>query len=182
MIYSVLSTVSDKLNSYLKNRFALGEDKVILSNIVNQDGSLAITESDKVILTLVNVQEETVSSRLNSMDNMPRPVNLNLYVMVSCYFTDTNYPEALKFLSAVLSFFQSNVVFNHSNTPDLHFNVDKLTFEIVNQDLQNMSHLWGTIGGKYLPSVLYKIRMITIQEGNITSESSLFSGFKTNPS
>lgn len=180
MIYSVLNTISDRLNSYLKNRFALGEDKVILSNLVNQDGSVAITESDKVVITLVNIQEETVSSRLNSMENMYRPVNLNLYIMVSSYFIDSNYPEALKFLSAVLSFFQSNCVFNHANTPDLDLNVEKLTFEIVNQDLQNMSHLWGTIGGKYLPSVLYKVRMITIQEGNINSEASVFSGFRSN--
>jgi len=166
MVYSVLNTVGDKLNFYLKNRFSLGEDKVILSNIVNQDGSIAITESDKVVITLVNIHEETVSSRLNSQDHLPRPVNLNLFILFSSYFIDKNYPEALKFLSAVISFFQSNAVFNHSNTPDLDDRVEKLTFEIVNQDLQNQSHLWGSLGGKYLPSILYKVRMVTIQEGN----------------
>lgn len=179
MIYSVLSTIGDKLNFYLKNRFALGEDKVILSNIVNQDGSLAITESDKVVVTLVNIQEETLTSRMNNMEGM-RPINLNLYIMFSAYFIDKNYPEALKFLSAVISFFQANCVFNHSNTPDLDPNVEKLTFEIVNQDLQNQSHLWGTLGGKYLPSILYKVRMVTIQEGNIQTEYSNISGLTSN--
>ena len=180
MIYSVLNTISEKLDFYLKNRFSLGENKVILSNIVNQDGSLAITESDKVVLTLVNIQEETVSSRLNSNMHMSRPINLNLYVMCSAYFIDSNYPEALKFLSAVLSFFQSNCVFTHNNTPDLDPNIEKLTFEIVNQDLQNQSHMWGTLGGKYLPSVLYKVRMVSIQEGNIESEHSRLTGLSSN--
>ncbi|WP_028978424.1 DUF4255 domain-containing protein [Sporocytophaga myxococcoides] len=179
MIYSVLNIIGERLNFYLKNRFALGEDKVILSNIVNQDGSLAITESDKVVITLVNIQEETVSSRLNSSVNMARPINLNIYVMCSAYFTDKNYPEALKFLSATLSFFQSNCVFTHSNTPDLNRNIEKLTFEIVNQDLQNQSHLWGTLGGKYLPSILYKVRMVTIQEGNFEDDYTRVSGFSS---
>lgn len=180
MIYSVLNTVADKLNFYLKNRFSLAEDKVLLSNIVNQDGSLAITEGDKVVITLVNIQEETVSSRMNKMDNVYRPINLNLYVLFSAYFTENNYPEALKFLSAVISFFQANCVFNHANTPDLSVNVEKLSFDIVNQDLQNQSHMWGTLGGKYMPSIIYKIRMITIQEGNINSESVPFTGVSSN--
>jgi len=179
MIYSVLNTIGEKLDFYLKNRFSLGEDKVILSNIVNQDGSLAITESDKVVLTLVNIQEETVSSRTHSMTNINRPINLNLYVMCSAYFIDNNYPEALKFLSAVISFFQANCVFTHNNTPDLDINIEKLTFEIVNQDLQAQSHLWGTLGGKYLPSVLYKVRMVTIQEGNLNMEYSRISGLSS---
>ncbi len=177
MIYSVLNIIGERLNFYLKNRFALGEDKVILSNIVNQDGSLAITESDKVVITLVNIQEETITSRLNSTVNMARPINLNIYVMCSAYFTDKNYPESLKFLSATLSFFQSNCVFTHSNTPDLNRNIEKLTFEIVNQDLQNQSHLWGTLGGKYLPSILYKVRMVTVQEGNFEDDYTRVSGF-----
>src|SRR6478736_8849220 len=103
MIYSVVNTIGDKLNFYLKNRFSLGEDKVLLSNIINQDGSLAITESDKVVITLVNIHEETVSSRLSNNDHLPRPININLFVLFSCYFVDKNYPEALKFLSAIVS-------------------------------------------------------------------------------
>ncbi len=86
---------------------------------------------------------------------------------------------SVKFLSATLSFFQSNCVFTHSNTPDLNRNIEKLTFEIVNQDLQNQSHLWGTLGGKYLPSILYKVRMVTIQEGNFEDDYTRVSGFSS---
>lgn len=180
MIYSVLNTISDKLNAYLKTRFGIAEDKAILSNIVNQSGNPAIAEVDKMVITLVNVQEETVSSRKNSSDYGRRPINLNMYVLISAYFDDNNYPEALKFLSACLSFFQANNVFSPANTPDLHPNIDKLTFEIVNQDLQNQSHLWGTLGGKYMPSVIYKVRMITLKEDNFDIEPTRFTGMSSN--
>lgn len=178
MIYYALTAVAEKLNAYFRNRFALGQDKVIISGIVNQDGSIAITDPDKVVLTLVNLQQETVG-RINIPNNNPS-ININLFVLFSVYFNENNYAEGLKFLSAVISFFQANNVLNHQNTPDLDENIDKLVFEMVNQDFQNLSYLWGVLGGKYLPSVLYKVRMITFQEGNITGDLSLFKGLGNN--
>jgi len=29
---------------------------------------------------------------------------------------------------------------------------------------EQVNHLWATLGGKYLPSVLYKVRMLTIED------------------
>lgn len=181
MIYEALEATADSLNDYFSNRFGQPEEKVILSNIVNQDGSPAVTETDKVLVTLVNIQEEKITAHRNTSRGIGnQSVNLYLYVMFSAYFTETNYPEALKFLSAIVSFFQGNPVMNHSNTPGLDGDIDKLVFEIVNQDLQNLSHLWGAIGGKYLPSVLYKIRMVSINEGNVSLEAPRFTGFDNN--
>jgi hypothetical protein len=181
MIYSVLNSVCDSLNQYLRNRFALAEDKVILSSIVNQDGSVAVTESDKLIITLVNIQQERISSRgPSSVNGVQAPVNINLFIMISAYFGENNYPEALKFLSAILSFFQGSKVMTHYNTPDLDPLIDKLTFEIENQDLQSQSHLWGMLGGKYLPSILYKVRMVSIQEGNFSGDVPAFKSLGTN--
>jgi hypothetical protein len=31
-------------------------------------------------------------------------------------------------------------------------------------NFEQMNHLWGILGGKYIPSVLYKLRLIPIQE------------------
>ncbi len=41
---------------------------------------------------------------------------------------------------------------------------------------EKMNHLWGYLGAKYLPSVMYKVRMITIQEARATDEQSPVSG------
>ncbi|MFA0964159.1 DUF4255 domain-containing protein [Roseivirga sp. BDSF3-8] len=177
MIHSALSSTADRLNEYLRNRFAQSEDKVIMSSLVNQDGSVAVTENDRIILTMVNLQQETVTQRSIAADGPNRPVNLNIFLLFSAYFSEGNYVEALKFLSAIIGFFQAHKVLNHQNTPDLDQDIDKLVFEIVNQDLQNQSHLWGMMGGKYLPSILYKVRMVTIQEGMFGGEIPNITGF-----
>ncbi|TRX58274.1 DUF4255 domain-containing protein [Fulvivirga sp. M361] len=179
MIYSAVSVIAELANDYITKRFGQSEEKVIVSNIVNPDGSMAVTEPDKIILSLVNLQQETVNQK-NHSGNTYRPINMNLFLLFSASFNDGNYAEGLRYLSAVISFFQAHKVMNHRNTPELDNSVDKLTFEIVNQDLQNLSHLWGTIGGKYLPSILYKVRMVTFQEGVLTSNDVPFSGFGTN--
>ncbi|MTI22451.1 DUF4255 domain-containing protein [Fulvivirga sp. RKSG066] len=179
MIYSAVSVISELANDYITNRFGQSEQKIVVSNIVNPDGSMAVTEPDKIILSLVNLQQETVSHK-NHSGNTNRPINMNLFLLFSASFNDGNYMEGLRYLSAVISFFQANKVMNHRNTPELNNDIDKLTFEIVNQDLQNQSHLWGTIGGKYLPSILYKVRMVTFQEGVLTSNDVPFSGFGAN--
>jgi hypothetical protein len=166
MIHEALTIISDKLNTYFTNRFSLNEERLVLSNIVNQDGSVAINESDKMILTLINLQEEAIASMNSRMVGVNRPVNLNLFILFSAYFTGGNYEEALKFLSATIGFFQSNPVINHHNTPELDDSIEKLSCEIVNTDLQSLSHLWGVLGGKHMPSVMYKIRMVTFNEFN----------------
>ena len=183
MIYSALNTVAEQLNTYFSNRFSLSEDKVILSSIVNQDGSVAITETDKVILTLVNLQEEPISGTGKTITGGgygSRSINLNIFVLFSAYFSENNYSEALKFISAIISFFQAKNILTQENTPGLDPNVERLSFEIVNTDFQNLSHLWGTLGGKYLPSIVYKIRMVTFQEGVITGNVSEMSGLGSN--
>lgn len=176
MIYSAVTSISDLVNDYFERRFGQSEEKVVVSNIVNPDGSMAVTEPDKIILSLINLQQETVGQK-NHSSGTYRPINMNLYLLFSASFNDGNYPEGLRYLSGVISYFQGTKVINHQNTPDLDNNIEKLTFEIVNQDLQNLSHLWGTIGGKYLPSILYKVRMVTFQEGLLTGNDVPFSGF-----
>ena len=47
--------------------------------------------------------------------------------------------------------------------------LEKLTFEIFNLPINELSHIWSGIGAKYVPSIIYKVRMISIQE-NIAKE------------
>ncbi|UXX77727.1 DUF4255 domain-containing protein [Reichenbachiella carrageenanivorans] len=163
MIHSAFSTVSNSVNDYFRNRFSTTEDRVVVSSLVNPDGTVAVTEPDRVIMTLVNIEHETIGPKghISSKDLL----NLNVYVLFSASFSEGSYLEGLRYLSGILSFFQANRVLSHSNTPDMEPGIDRLSFEIVKQDLQNMSHLWGAIGAKHLPSVLYKMRMVTIKDG-----------------
>jgi hypothetical protein len=57
-------------------------------------------------------------------------------------------------------------------------NIDKLVFELLKTDYQSTNYLWNSLGAKYVPSMIYKVRMLTIDENNVRHEGSLIS--KTN--
>jgi len=169
MIYESLYCLTEEMNEYFRNKLKLNEDKVVLSGLVNQDGSIAIQGENKVIVTLVNIEKE-ITQKVNgksfssSMNNQSPPVQLNVFVLFSAYFSSGNYPEALRFLSFIIAYFQGKSVFTQSNTGGLDPKIEKLTFEIVDLNPDALSNMWSTLGSKYMPSVLYKMRMLSIDE------------------
>jgi hypothetical protein len=91
------------------------------------------------------------------------PLILNLYIQFAVY--NQHYDEALKQIGYVLGYFQTHPVLTTQNTPALNGSgVDKLTFEVVNYTHQDLSNLWSQLGAKYLPSVVYKMRMIIVDD------------------
>ena len=50
-----------------------------------------------------------------------------------------------------------------------------MVFELLKTDYENAHYLWNAIGAKYLPSMIYKMRMLSINENNIRYEGSLVS-------
>lgn len=147
-----------------------------MSNVLEQDGTLAPNINSKLVVFLVNVERENAVKRPSGFTNAENrassypPVSLNLYVMVAGNFSGGNYPEGLKFLSNAVSFFQRQPVFDHQVTPDLDRRINKLTLDIENLNIQDLSSMWGMLSGKYLPSILYKVRMVTFDSGDITSQ------------
>jgi hypothetical protein len=175
MIYESLSCVVREMNEHLRAQFKVNEEKVIISGIVNQDGSVAISGENKLVLTLLNIEKETygrTSVTPVHMQKVSSPattsVNLNLLVLFAAYFSSNNYGEALRFLSFAIAFFQQRNVFTVQNTPSLDSSIEKLVFEIENISAERLNNIWATIGAKYMPSVVYKMRMITFAGSSIT--------------
>lgn len=172
MIRSAITHVRNQLNQHLRNTFELSEDVAILSNILEQDGTVTNGVSNKLLLFLVNIEKETVASRPGSgsfgadRNVVSRaPIFLNLYLMIAANFSD--YSESLKFISNTVAFFQRNPVLDHQNTPDMDRRISKLALEIENLSLHDLSTLWGVLSGRYLPSVLYKVRSVMIDSEDI---------------
>jgi hypothetical protein len=177
MIDAAIAQVAGQLNQALKRQFSVGEDLVAVCNLNEQDGSVATQAVNKVAAFLVNIEREAVpgsgggggGTSMLRMASQSQPVHLNLLVMFAANFGGSNYPEALKFLSSTVSFFQSRPVFNHQNAPDLDHRIDKLTLEIENLSLSDLSNLWGILSGKYMPSVLYRMRLVSIDASQINA-------------
>ena len=175
MIHEVVPAIVQELNKFFKRKHNITEDKALMSHIVNADGSIALQETDKIIVTLTNIEMDRTKSNTASYEQTQRgsfvkvnpPVNVNLYLLFSAYFTNENYTEGLKFISSVVAFFQNRSgIFTMQNTPGLGPTaqlVEKYTAELLPLEYRDISNVWNGLGAKYLPSVLYRIRTLPIE-------------------
>jgi len=108
MIYSAVNTVKNAINDYFQTRYNVLGEKVIVSNLVNPDGSVAVTEPDTIVMTLANIEPEMITHK-GQMTNKGI-LNLNIYVLFSASFTELNYLDGLKYLSGVFLLYKLRMV------------------------------------------------------------------------
>ena len=175
MIYETLQILKEQLENYFSD---IGlADSIILDNIAlwesgNNDSDRM---SDKIVVTLLKLEEEA------TMKNSPHykltnskteyknpPVHLNLFLLISANYQ--SYDKALRNIAKIIEFFQSKKVFTSTNTVYNRSNVsiDELDQFRFNLDLytptfEELNNIWGTMGGKQMPSVLYKVQLIQIE-------------------
>ncbi len=179
MIATAIAGIASQLNQSLRRTFRVSEDLVVVSNLSEHDGNLVAQVSNKLVLFLVNIEKDSMPYRPSALSHtavgraglQQAPVHLNLMLMFAATFSGANYPEALKFISHTIGFFQSRPVFDHQNTPDLDARISKLMLDIENLAISDLSNLWGILGGKYMPSVLYRMRVIAIDAAQLSGQA-----------
>lgn len=181
MIYSALDYIVEQLNLFLINRFSVQDTRAILGSIVDETGAIPEENKNKVILSLVNLEQETnlqyaTVNRFQGDKNIPynQPYNFNIDVLITASFS--NYKEALKFLSESIYFFQAKPAFTPENSPGLAPQIERLTLELIKLNYSEMQNLWTALGTKYMPSVLFKVRMLSFQSDDIRSISTVVQG------
>ena len=178
MIDKTLEVLSSAIHDYLVRLPELDvttQQTVYSQNIVKDDKTLALPD-DTLGLTLVNIEEERVVkvqkafSRASSgrISHVNPELKLNLYILIVANFND--YGTGLQYLSGAIRFFQSKYVFTPDNTPNLDPSIEKLIVEMHSLTFEQQNHLWSCLGANYLPSVMYKVRMIAIQEAQAIDE------------
>jgi len=180
MIDAAINHIATSTNQHLMRVFGLHEDVVVVSNILEQDGTVATHVDNKIVVSLVNIEKDShplsqqniSASSASRMLDTNLPIHFNLYLMFASYFSGSNYQEGLKFLSNTISYFQGQSVFDHQNSPGLDRNIDKLMLDIQNLSMDDLSNLWGILSGKYLPSVLYKVRMVSYDANAVKGQTS----------
>jgi len=178
LIQAAISHLANQLNSYLKRTNNLTEDVVVVSSLVEADGSVGNHANNKLVFLLTNIEKDTTPQRSNSrslgFDGRGvvggQPLYLNLYVMLAANYSGSNYAEALKFISKAIGFFQIQPIFDRQSSPDLDPRIERLVLDIENLNIQDLSNLWGLLGGKYMPSVFYRIRMICVNADTVTAQ------------
>jgi hypothetical protein len=187
MISESLAFIEEELNNYfiLKGEVAATIDAVTLGNItrVNEPSTTTGAGDDldnRVVITLINIEEDRITKsqqnyyRENDKVIYKNPkVPLNLYCLFS---VNHDYVTSLRWLTHVIRFFQYRNVFTPQTSPALNAGVEKLIFDLYNMNFEQVNHLWGTLGGKYLPSVMYKMRLVMVEEDSINNQASPISG------
>lgn len=181
MIYETLEIVKDQVSKYLELKTA-DSNLVVLENVSKHDDPDINTMNDKVVLSLLNIEEEV------SLKNNPNvkfkngetiyknsPVNLNVFALFSA--NRSTYSRSLTALSYIIEFFQSKKIFTQTNTPlnpsiPALGNIKEFRFiaELYTPTFEQLNYIWGTLGGKALPSVLYKISVVKIESDTLTEK------------
>lgn len=172
MIGDVIEIVAMELSIFLSIQLGgqVASNRVIPTNIMSPDGKLDTDADNAILLSVADVRQSTAVPSMGSIQvsttiglETRKEVSLlavDQYLLFSCYFPDS-YKTALNNMYHMLRFFTLRPVFNHVNTPSLLTGVEQLSFELQAQDFQQKSHMWGMIGSKYIPSLLYKMKLFS---------------------
>lgn len=181
MIRTALEFVKRELENYMVERdpdvYRRGS-VVDLKPLVNINGEIAVDNEKHITLMQVGVEEERREGKrpylLPTDDKqflrLNPPIDLTLYLLFAAHRTD--YNTALRDLSNVVSFFQSNAVFDEQKYPSLNSEanavekpwevIERLGFRLYNLSFEQQNNLWSMLGAKYLPSVVYKMQLLTV--------------------
>ena len=182
MIYEALNTIVGLINEYISP--GLTDEPLILANIskVNDGDDFTVGMQDKLVLSIVNVEEDKAARipenfiKQNSLIMYKNPaIHLNITLL---FAATHNYDNAIPLLEKVIRFFQRKYVFVPADTPEIdqinqvnNFTIEKLIFDWMNLNLEQVHQLWTTLGGHYMPSVAFKMRMLTIDDNLIEQEA-----------
>src|SRR5690606_36618817 len=114
-------------------------------------------------------------------ENPPNFLNFQILIVAA----HSNYTNALLMLSRAIRFFQAQNVFTQETVDPASLTTNapgnaldqlesfKLVFDLYSPTMEEINHLWGTLGGKQYPFVLYMLRAMDLKFSAVQSESSV---------
>lgn len=178
----LINIIVEQLNHYIKSVEGASQDTsadpVILGNMAmskiagGDDSNL----EERIVVSLVNVEEESSLKNtpnikkvgLQSIELQP-PVHVNLYLLFAANLS--NYSLAIEYLLRVMEFFQSKKIFKFKNAPIASVDPNlierqgeiEICIELHTLSFEQLNDLWGSLGGRQVPFVMYRARLIPIQ-------------------
>lgn len=198
MLSHALTIVVNELERHLTSAYGAGtvSPQVRLGNIAEGVGSnpsnAGAVPRDILDISMVNIREEKT---LKNVSNLARndttlrvayenpPVFLNFHILLAA--THSIYSNALLMLSRAIRFFQFSNVFDQDSVAPASLTTNapanpldqleafKLIFDLYSPTMEEVNHLWGTLGGKQYPFVLYTLRLLELKFKAVQRESGL---------
>jgi hypothetical protein len=185
MIDTAISLLQKELENYLA---PIDPSATV---VVDNVGFLETTNGDKlsnsIIITVVNVEEESTLKNQPAYKSYPQlgtaayenpAVYLNLYVLFTCNYWADKYIYALQRISYVVKFLQGKNTFSYGtaayqDASGNEFSEDpelvglRFTMELYTLTFEQLNHLWGSLGGRQIPFVMYKLRLIALSDRRV---------------
>ena len=188
MLSHALTIVANELERHLSDTYGVPavSPQVRLGNIAEGvgggAGSPGSIPRDVLAFSMINIREEkTLKNLVQPVRNdstlrvqyQNPPVYLNFHIMVVA--THASYTNALLLLSRTIKFFQFSNVFDQNSVAPASLVTNapgnaldqletfKLIFDIYSPTMEEVNHLWGTLGGKQYPFALYTLRLLEMQ-------------------
>lgn len=174
MINACLQFLLSQLNDYLSLRI---RTPFCCCPVHNGDGKWV----SKPSLSVINIEEErfTREQERVRMDKdfavaqfrqPPIKLNLQLLFAVPCNFSDLDpeatqrsYLENLELLSDVIAYFQAMPRFTADQYPALAAaDIQRITLELLTLTPEQMNQIWSCIGTRYVPSAVYRLRLLQL--------------------
>lgn len=167
MIRKILISYAARLNEYLSRTHRQPEGVAEVGLI----GSVGGQCPNKLVVSLVNLEREAsgdggyMQRTATGYSGRRPPLLLNMHVMLAAVYEEKRYAEALSVLSDTLTFIQS--------VPRFEAGSESYTLELLPMSTMDLHNIWTTMGGQYYPSVICKVRGLTVDSAEIMSGSSV---------
>jgi len=160
MIYKSLTYIKE----YLSDKFKADGWTVEL-NAISKDEQPAGRD---ILITLLHIEEERETksqeyfrkTETGGMVQINPEIKINLYILISSQ--KEQYETALKQISQVIGIFQAKNSFEKEDIGKE--GIESLTLDLYPLAFEQNNSLWQTLGATMMPSVMYKVRTIVVQE------------------
>jgi hypothetical protein len=168
MIDLLLGEIEIQINNYLKLKGSPAIYKCVVGDITLHDKTIegGVDEDilESVLISLVSIEEEQSMKNNyplrqvgNSLIREKSSIYINVYILFTAKYA--TYDTALKAIGNVIAFFQ----FNKKVSFSAGDGIQEAVLNLHNIGFENLNNLWTVLGGRYLPSVMYKARVLMYQ-------------------
>ncbi len=194
MIHIAMNFINDELNNFAQLRYGQGNQSNPFCSLQNlawlATGSSSNSGNTPLVISLIHVEEDRIAKQPdwtlrqgNTIYNVNPTVPINLYCMFagstdSGNFDSSGYIESLKAISIVIRFFQTKNMFTPANS-GIDQRITRLIADMYTLSFQELNDVWMANGGKYYPSVIYKLRTL-FYEDDPMGESGLITNVEVN--
>lgn len=203
MIELILNLLTNQLSDYILTQDSQADAPPVVLGNIGLSQALGGNESymqGRIVLSLVNIMEESTLKNTspyqrfgNHSELLNPPAFLNLFLLFTANFNSSQgssspivYSNSMIRLSQVIEFFQSKRLFSIQNSPDANvlqnpnLQAVKIKMDLMSLSFEQVNHLWGSLGGKQIPYVMYKAWVTPVSHKLLTSRGSLIQDIQTN--